>query len=329
MTVITRTGLERLRAYVKAGGKVIFVGKTPRLVLDRTFLDAHEVPDLSFATLVEPEGDITERVVQTLPPPDIKLNAEFPRLTYTHRTWRDGDMYFLFNESDHAESRIVSLAGHGQAQSWDLATGEIHPIHQTSADGNMVSVSLTLAPYEAKVIVLGPMPKAVAAAEPSFTNGVALTDLDGDWSLDLDGKHLTTSLKSWEELGTPSFTGTAIYSKQFTAPSLPAKKHVYLEVSDAHGYARVLLNGKDLGAQAWRPYRWDITRDLKRGTNSLVIQVKAPPPGRPFGTPPAAPSSARRPKPNAPTTTLAGTQGAPETTPVSGLQGPVRLVAYE
>ena len=58
-TVITRTGLERFQAFVKAGGKVIFVGKTPKLVVDKTFLNAKDVPDLSFATLIEPSGDIT------------------------------------------------------------------------------------------------------------------------------------------------------------------------------------------------------------------------------------------------------------------------------
>src|ERR1035438_5228732 len=33
MTVITRTGLDRLREFAKEGGKVIFVGKTPSLIL--------------------------------------------------------------------------------------------------------------------------------------------------------------------------------------------------------------------------------------------------------------------------------------------------------
>jgi hypothetical protein len=40
MTVITRSGLERLRACVKAGGEAIFDGQTLRLVVDKTFLDA-------------------------------------------------------------------------------------------------------------------------------------------------------------------------------------------------------------------------------------------------------------------------------------------------
>jgi hypothetical protein len=333
MTVITRTGLERLRAYVKAGGKAIFIGKTPRLVIDKTFLDASEVPDLSFATLVESTGDITPRVIETLPASDVKLSAEFPRLTYSHRAWRDGDMYFFFNESNRTESRIASLAGHGPAQSWDLATGTIHPMAETSADGNMVHVPLTLGPYEAKVVVLGPMPKGAAAVEPSFASGDTLTELDGDWTLDLNGKQLTTPLKSWEELGTRSFAGTATYRKQFTAPSVPSKKHIYMEIADAHDYARVLLNGKELGARAWQPYRWEMTGLLKPGMNSLEIEVVAPPSSRPAGAPaPAATpanstaSAARRP--TAPATTLAGTPMAPENAPFSGLQGPIRLVAY-
>jgi hypothetical protein len=336
--VITRTGLERLRAYVKAGGRVIFVGKTPSLVLDKTFLDAHEVPDLSFATLIESAGDITPRVIEALPEPDIKLSAAFPRLTYTHRVWRDGDMYFFFNESDKTESRTVSLVGHGQAQSWDLGTGQIHPMADTVVDGKMTRLPLTLAPYEAKVIVLGALPKGVSAAEPSFAAGEKLIELDGDWSLDLNGNHITTPLKSWEELGTSAFAGTATYRKEFTAPPVPGKKHVYLEITNAHDYARVSINGKALGAQAWQPYRWDVTASLKPGVNSLEIEVNAPPSSRPPGAPPAQavpanppPAGARRDRPDASATsatTLAGTPRPREVPAVSGLEGPVRLVAY-
>ena len=83
MTVITRTGLERLKEFAQKGGKVIFVGKPPRLILDRTFMDAKDVPDLSFATLIEPSGDITAQVIAALPSLDVKLDAAFPE-TYLH-----------------------------------------------------------------------------------------------------------------------------------------------------------------------------------------------------------------------------------------------------
>jgi hypothetical protein len=304
--VITRAGLERFQAFVKAGGKLIFVGKTPTLIVDKTFLSAKDVPDLSFATLIEPAGDITQRVLDALPKPDVKLDAAFPRLTYTHRSWRDAEMYFFFNESTQTESRTATIAGHGQAQVWDLASGEIHPITGATVEGDSVRIPLVLAAYETKVIVVGPLPGGVGAAEPSFVTGNTLQDLSGDWTLDLNGKQLTTPLKSWEELGTPAFAGPATYRKQFAAAAAPAGKRVFLEIADVHDYARVKVNGKDFEAHAWQPYRWDITSALKAGANDLEIQVNATPAGGRGGG---------RGRGNAPV-------------PASGLLGPVRLVAH-
>jgi hypothetical protein len=311
--VITRAGLERFQAFVKAGGKLIFVGKTPTLIVDKTFLSAKDVPDLSFATLIEPAGDITQRVLDALPKPDVKLDAAFPRLTYTHRSWRDAEMYFFFNESTQTESRTATIAGHGQAQVWDLASGEIHPITGATVEGDSVRIPLVLAAYETKVIVVGPLPGGVGAAEPSFVTGNTLQDLSGDWTLDLNGKQLTTPLKSWEELGTPSFAGPAAWRRQFTAPAAPVGKHVYLEIADVRDYARVTLNGQEMGAHAWQPYRWDVTGALKAGSNDLRIQVNTTPAGR--GGPGAAPPAGGRGR------------GAAAVI-ASGLLGPVRLVAY-
>jgi hypothetical protein len=350
MTVITRTGLERLKQFAQQGGKVIFLGKTPTLILDRTFLNAKDVPDLSFATLIEPSGEITPRVIAALPKPDVKLDRPFRRLTYTHRTWSDGDLYFFFNESTKTESRVVTIAGHGTAQDWDLGTGEIHPMAGATADGNdAVRIPMTLAPYEAKVVVVGPLPKGVAAPEPSFAAGTTLAELTGDWNLTLNGKPMTTELKPWEELGTRSFIGPATYRKQFTVTKAPRGKQVYLEIGSVNDYARVTLNGKELGARSWQPYRWDATKALKPGSNNLVIEVYTTAAVRRFGSPPpphpvapAAPASEAGtvPAPGAettgnanprPSTGMLGTQveSRQSATPAaSGLLGPVRLVVY-
>jgi hypothetical protein len=358
-TVITRTAIERFKAFVKAGGKVIFVGKTPTLVVDKTFLNSKDVPDLSFATLIEPAGDITAKVIAALPKPDVKLDAEFPRLTYAHRSWRDADMYLFFNESNKEESRTATIAGRGQAQVWDLGTGEIHPITGAAAENDSVRVPLLLEPYETKVIVVGPVPSGVGAPEPAMVPGAILAELDGDWALDLNGKQVTTPLKSWQDLGTTSFAGPATYRKQFTAPTAPAGKHVYLEIADVRDYARVKLNGKDLEAHAWQPYRWDLSSALKAGSNDLEIQVYAESAGRggPGGPPPGAAAASGAPGAAAPAAGAPGApggaggrggrggrgQGAPgaagmppagggmgrgaATPPASGLLGPARLVA--
>jgi hypothetical protein len=336
-TVITRTGLERFQAFVKAGGKVIFVGKTPTLVVDKTFRDAKDAaPDLSFATLIEPSGDITPRVLAALPKPDVKLDAGFPRLTYTHRTWSDADMYFFFNESDKAESRTATIAGRGQAQVWDLGTGEIHAMAAATAENGSVRFPLVLGPYEAKLVVVGPLPSGVAALEPSFASGNTLTELGGDWALDLNGKQLTTPLKSWQDLGTPSVAGPATYRKQFTAAAAPAGKRVFLEIADVRECAKVKLNGKELEAHAWQPYRWDITSALKTGSNDLEIDVWATPSGRGGGGAPPAGAAPAAAGGRGGTAGPGGTAALsrPEmrarnvfSPPVAGVLGPVRLVA--
>ena len=329
MSVIPQASLLRLQAFVKAGGKVIFVGKTPKLQVDRTFLNAKDAPDVSFATLIEPAGDITPQVMAALPKPDVKLDAEFPRLTYQHRSWRDAEMYFFFNESNKEESRMATIAGRGQAQVWDLGTGEIHPISGAIAVGDSVRVPLVLQPYEAKVIVVGPLPAGASAAEPGLSSTAALLDLGGDWTLDLNGKQVTTTLKSWEDLGTPSFAGPATYRRQFTAPAAPAGKRVFLEIADVRDYARVKLNGKELGAHAWQPYRWDVTSALKAGSNDLEIQVNATPAGRggPSAPPPAPPAARRGGSAAGAPPAAAGRGRGAATPPASGLLGPVRLVA--
>jgi hypothetical protein len=292
-TVITRTGLERFKAFVKAGGKVIFVGKTPTIVFDKTFMNSKDVPDLSFATLIEPSGDITDRVIAALPKPDVKLDSPWLRLTYAHRSFSDGEMYFFFNESDKEESRMATVAGHGQAQAWDLGSGQIRAVADATAEGDSVRFPLVLGPYETKVVVVGPPAgqSGPGGPEPSLLSGITLTELDGDWTLDLDGKQLTTPLKSWEDLGTQSFGGPAIYHKQFTAPTVPAGKRVFLELAGVHDYARVRVNGAIFDARAWPPYRFDITTALQAGSNDLQINVFATPSGGrggPGGPPPDA-----------------------------------------
>jgi hypothetical protein len=111
-------------------------------------------------------------------------------------------------------------------------------------------------------------------------------------------------------LGSPSIAGPATYRKQFTAAAAPAGKRVFLEIDDVRDYAHVRLNGKELGARAWQPYRWDITSALRSGSNDLEIQVNATPAGR--GGPAVAAGGG------------GGRRGSPA---VSGLLGPVRLVA--
>jgi hypothetical protein len=272
-SVITQAALDRLRAFAGQGGKVVFVGRTPTMVVGRTFLDAADgAPDLSFAVL-EPSAEITARVLQALPSPDVALDRPCPPISYNHRSLLDADVYFLFNESGDNQSRTVTLAGRGEPQLWDAGAGAIHALTGAAAGDGTVALPLSFEPYEAKLIVLGPLPAEVAEPEQAMAADQDILELSGDWSLSAGEKSLVTPLKSLEDLGIPSFRGVARYRKEFTAP--PAAGRVFLECENVRDYAKVRLNGVDLGDHAWRPYRWEITDALRPGTNVLEIEVQS------------------------------------------------------
>lgn len=152
--VIQKAVLERLRKFAAAGGKVIFVGGTPTMVVDRTFLHPEAgAPDLSFAT-IEPAPELTDRVIAALPPPDVKLDSPCPSIKYIHRALKGGDVYFFFNESGETQTRAATLAATGEAQVWDAASGTIQLLAGTMQTANSVTLPLTLTNYEARFIVL-------------------------------------------------------------------------------------------------------------------------------------------------------------------------------
>jgi hypothetical protein len=326
-TVIQKGVLERLRAFAAAGGKVVFVGRPPTMVVGRTFLNPEAgAPDLSFATL-ESTPEITAKVVAALPPPDVKLDAACPPIKYLRRSLKDGEIYFFFNESNQTQSRTATLVGTGQVQVWDATTGTVHPLAGVAKAAGRVAVPLSLAPQESRFIVIGALPAGAGEPVPTVSSSQPEAELNGDWSVTLGEKQVSTPLKSWEELGVTSFTGTGVYRQEFTPSSLPQGMRFYLDLGQVHEIARVRLNGKEFETRCWPPYLWDVTDSVTSGVNTLEIQVRMAPANEPRGT-----GGGGRGRSGAGAIAGAPPSGAGRTGPAapvaaSGLLGPVRLLA--
>ena len=157
-----------------------------------------------------------------------------------------------------------------------------------TAGKDSVRLPLALEPYEAKIVVIGAAPQTLGEPEPSFAAG----DTTAEFSID---------------------TPITQFQKQVTLASKPAGKRFYVECADVHDYARLRVNGKDLAARAWQPYRWDVTDALIAGANQIEIEVQTLPPGRGFPSGGAVSAGARSPAAPPP--------------PAPGLAGAVRLVA--
>lgn len=155
ISAISKSALDRLKAFTRDGGRVILVGKAPSLVVDRSFMEGKAPGGLSW-TVRESAIELTDKVQAALPAPDVLLDQPCADLKVMHKRWKDADVYFLFNEIKEPVSRQVTLAGKGTVQRWITHTGRIETLVTDSASDGMVRLSLDFRPYEAKLLVIGP-----------------------------------------------------------------------------------------------------------------------------------------------------------------------------
>ncbi|HUL51919.1 MAG TPA: glycosyl hydrolase [Opitutaceae bacterium] len=159
---ISQLALDRLHALAEGGGRVVFLGPGPGLVVGRNALQGGGRPDLGWA-VHEPSGTLTPGVLASLPAPDVVLDQPCPAMKYLHRRWHDADFYFFFNESDQRQARRVTLAGGGRAQAWDAKSGGISLVRgaEVVSDGTG-RLPLELEPFATLCIVVGALPPDVA-----------------------------------------------------------------------------------------------------------------------------------------------------------------------
>ncbi len=141
--VISKPSLEMLKKFSASGGRVIFTGKLPFLLVNKSFLNAENMGDLSWA-IKEPAGS-TDKFYGLLPPPDLKIDKSIPAIKYLHRSFSDADLYFIFNEGTDQQTFNLTLKEKGRLQLWDGNTGKILPVK---------SNSFTFDPWETKIIVV-------------------------------------------------------------------------------------------------------------------------------------------------------------------------------
>jgi hypothetical protein len=107
--------------------------------------------------------------------------------------------------------------------------------------------------------------------------------LDSRWTLSFpSGWGVPESLAlphlvSWPDLDlTPeakAFSGTATYRTEFESPPLAKDARVMLDLGRVEVSATVRVNGQSIGCRWSPPYRIDITRAVKPGTNHLEVDV--------------------------------------------------------
>lgn len=167
---ISASAWRKIEEFEKGGGKVLFWGRRPTMLVDKTFVEPQSVPDMPDA-YYEPSLEWTYKVSGAMPEAEMSIykperktsrRQKLPieekpfaadSVRYTRRVMSDGDLYFIFNEGDGEVTFTASFDKVGVVKEWNANDGSIKEIPFKEVGGK-TELTLTLAPWESKIVTL-------------------------------------------------------------------------------------------------------------------------------------------------------------------------------
>ncbi|MEI6606526.1 MAG: glycosyl hydrolase [Verrucomicrobiota bacterium] len=226
-------------------------------------------------------------VLEGLTPPDFALadRVQSDGLTYIHKQVGDVDIYFVSNLQAQAIATEVTFRVTGKIlQRWDARSGTVEDVRQFRATEHGSIVALAFEPWESALFVFRTGVAALPPVTPVVERRAVPEPLviTGTWQMKLAGYGFSTYettcnvLASWTDSPrTCHFSGTGHYQISFDVPieRLAANTRILLDLGAVGNLAEVEVNGLAVGVAWMQPYRLDVTRALRAGSNQLVVRV--------------------------------------------------------
>ncbi len=170
---------------------------------------------------------------------------------------------------------------------WNALTGEIRDAQAFSQNEALTIVPLTLEPYESIFVVLNTQidKNKQGTASRNYPDFNTVKNIDGEWTVHFDPKWggpesvVFPELMDWtlnKDEGIKYYSGSAIYNKTFNIDFEPQSgKRYFLQLENVKdvGIAVVKINGIDKGTLWTKPFRLEISKELRQGENTLEIEI--------------------------------------------------------
>ena len=207
---------------------------------------------------------------------------------YIHYLVAGKDVYFVSNQTEERQKITCSFRLSGfRPELWDALTGDVREAKAFSQKDGRTSIPLTLEPYGSVFVMFNEpiAPAEQGSAENNYPDYRPVKELTGPWTVNFDPRWggpesvVFPELTDWSEHADERikyYSGAAVYNKTFTIDFTPEKnKSYYLQLEDVKdvGIAVVAINEKNKGVVWTKPFRVDISEDLKKGDNTLKIKV--------------------------------------------------------
>ncbi|MDR1887664.1 MAG: glycoside hydrolase family 2, partial [Prevotellaceae bacterium] len=216
--------------------------------------------------------------------PDCRIDDKVPVL-YAHRTVSGKDIYFITNQSEQRVNTVIGFRVKDmQPELWDAVSGEIRPLPAFEQTGGTTAVPIRLEPLESAFIVFRRKGSAAESSD-NFPDAKTVTAINSPWEVTFESDAVKRGpaetvifdkLQDWtrhENDQIRYYSGTAVYTTKFTVDEKPANSELYLDLGKVNVMAKVRINNKYVGGVWTAPYRVNVTSQLKKGENSVEIEV--------------------------------------------------------
>ena len=221
-----------------------------------------------------PVSELGEALEKLSLQPDVKPTD----LRWLHRRADKADWYMLCPQKEQAFSGEVSFRQTGRAELWNPMNGSVQ-LADAEPDGEYTRVRLDLQRGEMLFLVFRhdarpQRSKVMKAMEVLPLDKWTLTFPEG-WGA--AGPLHLTGLKAWKDLPLSdegrAFSGTATYETSLQIDKKKRGQQYVLRLGEVEEIAVVKVNGEIADTLWAAPYQTDITPHLRRGSNTIGIEV--------------------------------------------------------
>ena len=265
--------------------------------------------------------------------PDFRADDSAIPLQFIHLTKPDSDVYFVSNQGDVKITfdGLFRVTGR-QPELWDPLSADVRLLPEYKTLSKATKIPMTLDAFESAFIVFRKGSASVSSGVDNYPEGKLLTGISTPWTVCFeegrggpDAPVTFGSLEDWSESSDSRikyFSGTAVYTNSFKLKKVPDEP-VYLDLGKVMVMAKVKVNGKYVGGVWTAPYRVNVTDAVKKGVNTVEVEVVNCWRNRIIGEKDVIPEPERFTF-----QTAAGLEKDSELQS-SGLLGPVRILSYD
>ena len=223
------------------------------------------------------KADLADRI-RELGLSDITVEGNCPLLRHYHVKRDDADVFMLFNE-DSVNTAKATVTPPVSGQFVRLRLIENGIFADATEDGK---VAVELLPGQSEILVFGSAAAEMAhPSMPVLSDPVKETILTPTYAIELaDSEDLTVfyPYKTTDKLVNitaptekPSFSGLARYTFTLNLDEVPA--NAVLDLGRVGQTAKFMVNGTEAGIRITAPYSCPISYLLKKGENTITIEV--------------------------------------------------------